>query len=57
MNKWILPLIALLLDKISEPLRESLIKFAEEFRVTARETPNKWDDLAADIICWLLGIP
>ncbi len=56
MNKWILPLIALLLEKISGPLRDSLMKFAEEFRVMARQTPNKWDDLAADLICWLLGI-
>lgn len=56
MNKWIIPLIALIMDKISEPLRELLVKFAEEFREKARQTPNEWDDFAADIICWLLSI-
>ena len=38
------------------PLRQDLIKFAEEFRSKAKKTENPWDDFPADIICWLLGI-
>ena len=57
MNTWLLRLIALVLAALSGPLKEVLIKFAKDFRDKARETPNPWDDFAADIICWLLGIP
>ncbi|MBA7562198.1 hypothetical protein ES708_03847 [subsurface metagenome] len=57
MNTWWLRLVALILAAISGPLRESLVKFAKDFREQARQTPNPWDDFAADIICWLLGIP
>ena len=56
-NAWWLRLIALVLAALSGPLRTQLIAFAKEFREKARETPNPWDDFAADIICWLLGIP
>ncbi|MBA7532986.1 hypothetical protein ES705_25221 [subsurface metagenome] len=57
MKNWILPLVKLIMEQISEPLHDALIKFANEFREKARQTPNQWDDFAADIICWLLGIP
>ncbi len=57
MNTWLLRLIALVLAALSGPLKAELIKFAQDFREKARETPNPWDDFAADIICWLLGIP
>lgn len=56
MKNWILPLVALIMQQISGPLREALIKFAEDFREKARQTPNQWDDFAADVICWILGI-
>ncbi|MBA7475495.1 hypothetical protein ES707_10866 [subsurface metagenome] len=57
MNTWWLRLVTLILTAISGPLRDSLISFAKDFRAKARETPNPWDDFAADIICWVLGIP
>lgn len=57
MSNWLFRLITLVLAAISGPLKEELIKFAKDFRAKARETPNPWDDFAADIICWLLGIP
>lgn len=57
MSNWWLRLVAMVLAALSGPLKEELIKFANEFRAKARETPNPWDDFAADIICWLLGIP
>ncbi len=57
MSNWWVRLVALILAALSGPLREQLTVFAKEFRKKARETPNPWDDFAADIICWLLGIP
>lgn len=57
MNGWLLRLIALILGALSGPLKEELIKFAKAFREQARQTKNPYDDFAADIICWLLGIP
>jgi hypothetical protein len=57
MNAWWLRLVALVLAALSGPLREELKKFAIAFRDSARKTPNPWDDFAADVICWLLGIP
>lgn len=57
MNQWWMRLVTLILAALSGPLRAELEKFAKEFREKARQTPNPWDDFAADIICWLLGIP
>lgn len=57
MTNWWLRLVELVLSALSGPLREELIQFALAFRDKARQTPNPWDDFAADIICWLLGIP
>lgn len=57
MNQWWLRLLAMVLAAISGPLRQDLIKFAEEFRAKAKKTENPWDDFLADIICWLLGMP
>lgn len=55
-TRW-LRLITLILAALSGPMKEELIQFAKKFREDARKTPNPWDDFAADIICWLLGIP
>ncbi|MBA7690505.1 hypothetical protein ES703_99034 [subsurface metagenome] len=49
--------MALVLAALSGPLREELKKFAVAFRDKARQTPNPWDDFAAEVMCWLLGIP
>jgi len=57
MNTWWLRLVTLILAALSGPLREEMKKFALDFREKARQTPNPWDDFAADVICWLLGIP
>lgn len=57
MNQWWLKLLAMILGAISGPLRQDLIKFAQEFRAKARQTENPWDDFLADIICWALGLP
>jgi len=57
MNEWWLRLIRMILLAMSGPMRQDLIKFAETFRAKAKQTENPWDDFAADILCWLLGMP
>lgn len=51
-----LKLLPNLVASISAPLREQLVKFAKQFREDAKKTPNPWDDFAADVICFVVGI-
>jgi len=53
---WLLKLLPNLVASISEPLRKLLVDFAKDFRERAKKTPNPWDDFAADILCWVVGI-
>lgn len=53
MNDWLFKLLHLILTTASGPLREKLVKFAKDFRDEAKKTANPWDDVLADIICWL----
>lgn len=55
-TKWLFKLFPNLLASISAPLRQSMVDFAKDFRVKAKKTENPWDDFAADVICWVLGI-
>ncbi|MBA7690014.1 hypothetical protein ES703_98533 [subsurface metagenome] len=55
-QKWLLRLLPNLVASISAPLRQKLIQFAKEFRAEAKKTENPWDDFAADVLCWALGI-
>ena len=45
-----------LVASISAPLREQLVLFAKKFREDAKKTPNPWDDFAADVLCFVVGI-
>ncbi len=56
MNDWIFKLLLQILSVISGPLRTQLTDFAKKFREDARKTANPWDDILADIICWLLQV-
>ena len=56
MNKWIIELIRKILGSASGPLRKVLTDFAVSFRDQARKTANPWDDILADIICWVLQV-
>jgi len=56
MNRWLIKLLAQILQVVSAPLRDTLVKFANDFREQARKTPNPWDDVLADIICWLFQV-
>jgi len=53
---WLLKLLPNLVASISAPLRTELVNFAKKFREDAKKTPNPWDDFAADIICFVLGV-
>jgi len=54
--KWLLKLYPNLIASISAPLRTELIEFAKNFKVKAAKTPNPWDDFAAEVLCFVLGI-
>lgn len=56
MNRWIIELIRRILSSASGPLRKTLIDFAISFREQAKKTPNPWDDILANIICWILQV-
>jgi len=56
MNSWIINLIRKILLSSSGPLRKTLNDFAVSFRESARKTANPWDDILADIICWILQV-
>lgn len=53
---WFMKLLPNLVASISEPLRKALVDFAKKFREDAKKTPNPWDDFAADVLCWVVGI-
>lgn len=55
-QKWLLRLLPNLVASISGPLRTDLINFAKDFQIKAKKTENPWDDFAADVLCWALGI-
>ena len=50
-------LVLQILGSISGDLMTGLKDFAVKFRNQARKTTNPWDDVLADLICGLLGIP
>ena len=56
MNTWLIGLLRQILGVVSGPLRDTLVNFAKSFRASARKTENPWDDVLADIICWLLQV-
>lgn len=56
MNNWIINLIRKILAGASGPLRKTLTEFAKTFRASAKKTANPWDDILADLICWILDV-
>lgn len=57
MGNWMINLFQQLLCVTSGPIREMLNNFAKELRANAKETTNPWDDILADVVCWLLAVP
>lgn len=50
-------MVAQMLGSVSENLLVNVREFAVKFREDARATENPWDDILADFICGMLGIP
>jgi len=48
---------AQILGSVSANLLVGLKEFAEKFRSDARATDNPWDDILADFMCGMLGVP
>ena len=45
-----------MLGSVSSVLLVQLQEFAKQFRETAKQTDNPWDDILADFMCGMLGI-
>ena len=56
-RKFIENTIRQMLGSVSANLLVNLREFAVKFREDARATENPWDDILADFMCGLLGIP
>lgn len=46
-----------ILGSVSSNLLVALKDFALKFREDAAKTENPWDDILADFICGMLGVP
>lgn len=56
-KKFVNRTVIIMLGSISADLLAGLKEFAIKFRADARVTTNPWDDMIADLICGILGIP
>ncbi len=56
MPNWLIKLLTWLLPLVTPELRKRLEEFARQFRIDAKKTENKADDILADILCWFLAI-
>lgn len=56
-RKFLAQIAAQMLGSVSETLLISLRAFAIRFRQDARDTANPWDDILADFICGMIGVP
>jgi len=55
MEKWMVIVIRLLLEKISPVVAEIIKTSLEEAKKKAAETANPWDDIFVDILIFLTG--
>ena len=56
-RKFLQQMAAQMLGSVTGVLLVQLKQFAIQFRKDARQTPNPWDDILADFMCGMLGIP
>lgn len=56
-RKFFQQIAAQILGSVSANLLVGLKDFATSFRTEASKTENPWDDILADFICGMLGIP
>lgn len=56
MGNWLIMLLWKVLESISGPLRDSIIKSVKEWEVKAKETESPWDDILVAAVKWVLNI-
>lgn len=56
-RKFFQQMAAQLLGSVSSNLLVTLKEFALKFREDAALTENPWDDILADFLCGMLGLP
>lgn len=56
MITWLQRLFLNVLLAATPAIRDELKKFAADFRERAEKTTNPWDDAAADLLCFILGV-
>jgi len=56
MDKLVLGLLAKILRKISPDVREFIVSSIKELDKKAKATPNPYDDVALDVLAWLLQV-
>ena len=56
MNKMLLGLLRKILDSISPNIREFIETSVKELAVKAKATPNPYDDVAVEILAWVLCV-
>ncbi len=50
MNKILAKLLPLILTVMSPEIKKAIIEFVNKLDEMAKKTPNKWDDIAVDIL-------
>jgi len=56
MNKMLLGLLRKILSSISPDIREFIETSVKEMAIKAKATPNPYDDIAVDILAWVLQV-
>lgn len=56
-KKFFQQMAAQMLGSVSSNLLVQLKEFAIKFREDALKTENPWDDILANFVCGMLGIP
>lgn len=56
MNKMLLGLLRKILESISPEVREFINTSIKDLAVKAKATPNPYDDVAVDVLAWVLQV-
>jgi len=55
LEKWIIKLLPLILTTLTPSLQAIIMRFVVEFKKSAAQTKNPWDDFAAELLEQLLS--
>ncbi|GAI16062.1 unnamed protein product [marine sediment metagenome] len=56
MKQFIIRLFAQILGAASPAIRTDLVTFCKKYKEEAKKTPNPWDDILAEMLCWIVGV-